>query len=55
MRWLDKFGHPIPGHPELPVEKAAEIKKKSIPERPGALGPVAALEPGPAGALSHEN
>ena len=22
-RWLDKSGHPIPGHPELPVEKAA--------------------------------
>ena len=26
MRWLDKSGHPIPGHTELPVEKAAEIK-----------------------------
>ena len=25
-RWLVKSGHPIPGHPELPVEKAAEIK-----------------------------
>ena len=25
-RWLDKSGHPIPGHPESPVEKAAEIK-----------------------------
>ena len=25
-RWLDKSEHPIPGHPELPVEKAAEIK-----------------------------
>ena len=25
-RWLDKSGNPIPGHPELPVEKAAEIK-----------------------------
>ena len=25
-RWLGKSGHPIPGHPELPVEKAAEIK-----------------------------
>ena len=25
-RWLDKSGHPIPGHPELPVEQAAEIK-----------------------------
>ena len=24
-RWLDKSGHPIPGHPELPVETAAEI------------------------------
>ena len=25
-RWLYKSGHPIPGHPELQVEKAAEIK-----------------------------
>ena len=25
-RWLDKSGHPIPGHPELPEENAAEIK-----------------------------
>ena len=25
-RWLDKSAHPIPGHPELFVEKAAEIK-----------------------------
>ena len=25
-RWLDKSGHPISGHPELLVEKAAEIK-----------------------------
>ena len=25
-RWLDKSGHTIPGHPELPEEKAAEIK-----------------------------
>ena len=25
-RWLDKSGHSIPGHPELPVETAAEIK-----------------------------
>ena len=25
-RWLDKSGHPIPGHPELPVETAADIK-----------------------------
>ena len=25
-RWLDKSEHPNPGHPELPVEKAAEIK-----------------------------
>ena len=23
---MDKSGHPFPGHPELPVEKAAEIK-----------------------------
>ena len=28
-RWLDKSVHPIPGHPELPVEKAAEIKTRS--------------------------
>ena len=26
IRWLDKSGHPLPGHPELPVETAAEIK-----------------------------
>ena len=25
-RCLEKSGHPIPGHPELPVEKAVEIK-----------------------------
>ena len=25
-RWLDKSGQPIPGQPELPAEKAAEIK-----------------------------
>ena len=25
-RWLDKSGHPIPGHPGLPVETAAQIK-----------------------------
>ena len=25
-RWLDKFRHSFPEHPELPVEKAAEIK-----------------------------
>ena len=25
-RWLDKSGHPIPGHPDHPVETAAEIK-----------------------------
>ena len=34
-RWLDKSGHPIPEHPELPVEKAAEIeflsKKDPVP------------------------
>ena len=34
-RWLDKSGHPIPGHPELPVEKAAVIeilsKKDPVP------------------------
>ena len=24
--WLEKSTHPIPGHPELPVEKATEIK-----------------------------
>ena len=25
-RWLAKPGHPVPGHPALPVKKAAEIK-----------------------------
>ena len=28
-RWLDKSGHPNPGHPELSVERAAEIKIQS--------------------------
>ena len=28
-RWLDKSGHPNPGHPELPLENAAEIKTVS--------------------------
>ena len=27
-KWLDKSEHPIPRHPELLVETAAEIKKK---------------------------
>ena len=33
-RWLDKSGHPIPGQPEIPVEKATEIKilSKKDPE-----------------------
>ena len=34
-RWLDMSGHPIPGHPELPVEKAAEtniaFKRNPVP------------------------
>ena len=30
-RWLDKSGHAIPGHPELPVETAAEIKILAVP------------------------
>ena len=25
-RWLDKLGHSIPGQPELPAERAAEMK-----------------------------
>ena len=25
-RWIEKSGHPIPGHPELPVETAVELK-----------------------------
>ena len=29
--WLDKSGYPIPGHPESPLEKAAEIK--IVPKR----------------------
>ena len=53
-RWLNKSGHPIPGQPELPVEKAAEIKNP-IQKGPGALGSVAALKPGPAGTVSHEH
>ena len=47
-RWLDKSGHPIPGHPELPVESSRD-------KGPGALGSVAALKPGPAGTPSHEH
>ena len=53
-RWLDKSGHPIPGHHELPVEKAAEIKILSK-EDPVPFGSVAALEPGLARTLSHEH
>ena len=52
-RWLDKSGHPIPGHPELPVEKAAEMSR--IQGGPGPLGSVAALESGPARTLAHEH
>ena len=52
-RWLDKSGHPIPGHPELPVQKAAR-DKDPVQGGPGPLGSVAALEPGPARSLSHE-
>ena len=51
-RWLDKSGHPIPGHSELPEENAA---KYSIQEGLGALGSVAALKPGSAGTLSLEH
>ena len=54
-RWLDKSGHPIPGHSKLPIEKAAAIKILSIEEGPGAHGCVAALKPGPARTLSHEH
>ena len=36
-RWLDKSGHPIPGHPELPVEKAAEIKISRFKKDPVPL------------------
>ena len=46
-RWLDKSGHPIPGHLELPVDP--------IQGGPGPLGSVAALESGPARTLSHEH
>ena len=38
-RWLDKSRHPIPGHPELAVEKAAEIKILSK-EDPVPLDPL---------------
>ena len=52
--WLDKSRHPIPGHPELPVEKNSR-KKNSIQEVLGALGSVVALKSGPAGTLLHEH
>ena len=51
-RWLDKSGHPIPGHPELPVEKAAG-KKILSKKDPVAFGSVATFEPGSTGTLSH--
>ena len=41
-RWLDKSGHPISGHPELPIEKAAEIKILSKKD-PVPFGSVATL------------
>ena len=50
---LDKSGHPIPGHPELPVEKAAEIKDLSK-EDPVPLDLLLRSKPGPARTLSHE-
>ena len=53
-RWLNKSGYPIPGHPELPVEKAA-WDNDSIQEGPRALGSVAAFKPSAAGNLSHEH
>ena len=70
MRWLDKSGHPIPGHPKLPVENAAGIKiwtsisgtpgvtggkSSRNKEGPGAFGSVATFEPGPTGTLSYEH
>ena len=51
-RWLDKSGHPRTAR----VTCRESIRDKdSIQEGPGALRPVAALEPGPAGTLSHEH
>ena len=54
MRWLDKSGHPIPGHLELPVEKAAKTKNL-LKEGPSAFGSVATFKPGPTGTLSFEH
>ena len=43
-RWLDKSGHPIPGHPDLPVETAAEIKLlarvEPVPRSVGSASPI---------------
>ena len=36
-RWLHKSGNPISVHPELPVETAAEIKKKLAKSDPAPL------------------
>ena len=52
-RCLDKSGHPIPGHPELPVEKAAEIKILSKKD-PVPLD-LLLCKSGPAGTLSIEH
>ena len=49
-RWLDKSGHPIPGHPD----RESSRDKDPVKGGPGPLGFVAALEPGPARTLSHE-
>ena len=53
-RCLDKSGHPIPGHPELPVEKAAEIKILSKKD-PVPLDLLLRSNICPAGTLSHEH
>ena len=38
-RWLDKSGHPIPRHPELLVEVAADIKVLSRGDPAGSIKP----------------
>ena len=51
---LDKSGHPMPGHPQLPVEKAVETKILSEKD-PVQIGPAITFKLVSAGSDSHEN
>ena len=49
-RWLDKSGHPIPGHPNLPVETAAEIKVLARGDLVPSIRSASPIQSGAAGA-----